>query len=125
MLDILKSRKEAEKRKYGNNMGRVPYDPKQCAYEVAVDEGRWTSFHQCRFKPGHGPDGIFCKRHTPEAFKKRDAKRDEKYKKKMQVERPKWYAHEMLCLLKESQSQISKSWIKRRDKLIEEIESED
>ena len=66
MISPPKSRKEAETFSYGNWAGKPDghkYDPKQCAYEVPCG-GRSVLFHQCVKKPGHGPDGIYCKQHA-------------------------------------------------------------
>jgi len=41
-------------------MKRRGYDIKRCAYEVSGD---WY-YSQCSFKNGHGPDGLYCKRHA-------------------------------------------------------------
>lgn len=43
----------------GNPSGDV-YQKSQCAYEVV---NGWL-FRQCRMKPGHGPGGLYCKRHA-------------------------------------------------------------
>lgn len=49
--------------------------------------GRWTSFGQCRNKRGHGPDGLYCKQHDPEAVAKRNAetikRQDERWEARM------------------------------------------
>lgn len=126
MINPPKSKAEAKKLTYGDNLSKAPFNSQRCAWEVTVDEGRWASFHQCYRKPGFGPDGIFCKLHDPAAIKKRDEKRHEKFKQKMQQERPKWYAREMLALLKESQLILGddEKWRKQRDRLIKQIESD-
>ena len=66
------TRAEAETWRYGqwsgNPEGRL-FDPARCAYSVS-DAGGYIET-QCSRKPGHGPDGLFCKQH---------AARIEKYK---------------------------------------------
>jgi len=37
------------------------------------DAGRSCGFHQCRKKPGHGPGGLWCRTHDPEAIKAYDS----------------------------------------------------
>jgi len=46
----------------GNPKGNQ-YNDSRCAYEVA-EGGRSVLFYQCLRKPGHGPDGLFCKQHA-------------------------------------------------------------
>lgn len=63
MLDLPKTKEEARKYRYGSWAG----DPQgrrfvehRCAYEV------WSGFHsyQCHFKPGKGPEGLYCGIHA-------------------------------------------------------------
>lgn len=56
-----KTKAEAAKMRYGAH--GFAYQGTQCAAEVA-DGGRSVSFHQCRRKPGYGPDGLYCKQHA-------------------------------------------------------------
>jgi hypothetical protein len=58
MLNPPKTREEAEKRRYGK--WKVAWTPSSCAYDVRG--GRY--FNQCLRKPGHGPDGLYCKQHA-------------------------------------------------------------
>ena len=60
MIDPPKTRAEAERRRYQRN--DVRYCPDQCAYEV-WDFSGWQ-LHQCSRKPGHGPEGLYCKQHA-------------------------------------------------------------
>lgn len=44
---------------------------------------------QCARKRGHGPGGLYCKQHDPEAVKRRDEESRERYERKMrQLNRP-------------------------------------
>jgi hypothetical protein len=64
MLNPPTTKEEAERKRYGvwagNPKGRT-YDPNCCAYEK--HEARGT-FHQCHFKPGKGPGGLYCGTHA-------------------------------------------------------------
>lgn len=40
------------------------FEPACCAYEVG---GKYLSA-QCSRKPGHGPDGLYCKQHAKKVF---------------------------------------------------------
>ena len=68
MFGLFKTRAEAEKFRYnrwsGNPKGTL-YDPARCCEEVS-DGGRMMTTHQCNKKPGHGPDGLYCKQHNPD-----------------------------------------------------------
>jgi hypothetical protein len=61
-----KNREEAVGYKYarwaGNRHGN-PYKPERCAEEVWPNDRGFIP-GQCFRKPGHGPDGIFCKQHA-------------------------------------------------------------
>jgi len=60
-----KTKKQASQRRYGRGPGSrlgSSYDDTLCAWEVRYASSMWTS--QCSRKPGHGPDGIFCKQHA-------------------------------------------------------------
>lgn len=59
MFDAPKTKEEAKKRKYGRHNNRV-FVPNRCAFEVFHG---W-SYSQCRRKPGHGPDQLYCKQHS-------------------------------------------------------------
>lgn len=98
-----KTRAEAEKKRYGvwiagGNPGQA-YDPKRCAEPVRTKE-RWSREHQCERKPGYGPDGLYCRQHDPDAVKRRDEERNKKYREQTERERPKWYATEMLEIIR-------------------------
>ena len=47
----------------GNKKGN-PEDKTKCIVEVCVEQNRWPTFHQCRRKRGHGPEGVLCKQHA-------------------------------------------------------------
>lgn len=63
MIDPPKTKAEAAEYRYnqwaGNPAGSQHIETR-CAYEIF-----WT-FHsyQCSLKPGHGPDGLYCKQHA-------------------------------------------------------------
>lgn len=62
-------------RRFGCWAGRpqgTPEDPKHCIEEVHSGE-RGGLFHQCHRPRGHGPDGLYCKQHSPEAVAARNA----------------------------------------------------
>ena len=59
------TRKAAEEFKYGTwagNPSGYPFLKSQCAAECYDDFTR--RFFQCSRKPGHGPDGLYCKQHA-------------------------------------------------------------
>ena len=55
-LRFPESRETAETFTYGNH---TPYDPDRCAAEST------TTYlpRQCRRRPGHGPNRMFCRQH--------------------------------------------------------------
>lgn len=63
MLNPPMTKEEAEKVRYdkwsGNPKG-FAYDQECCAYEISSGGLPW----QCSRKPGHGPDGLYCKQHA-------------------------------------------------------------
>lgn len=65
-----KTKEEAKTTRYnrwsGNPKG-MPHDEKYCAAEVH-EQGRGALFYQCRKKPGHGPDGLYCSSHAKRLF---------------------------------------------------------
>lgn len=64
------SRKEAESIRYGAWAGHPKgnaYNPKYCAART-MTPGRGSLPTHCSRKPGHGPDGIYCKEHAIEFF---------------------------------------------------------
>jgi hypothetical protein len=52
-------------RRYGGPDGYAE-DPRLCVEEIRSYESNWPSFHQCSRRRGHGPDGLYCRQHTPE-----------------------------------------------------------
>lgn len=67
------SKEQARKFRYrdwAGNPGGYAYNEAWCAAEVH-DGGRSVLFHQCRYSPGHGPDGMFCKVHAAQAERAR------------------------------------------------------
>lgn len=53
-------------------------NPTRCIEEVLGND-RWEKGHQCNFKRGHGPDGLYCKLHAPETRAAKQAESDRKY----------------------------------------------
>jgi hypothetical protein len=49
----------------GNPKGMRP-DYSRCCKEVIDTSTRWTRWHQCGRKNGHGPEGAYCKQHSPD-----------------------------------------------------------
>ncbi len=71
MLDLPKTKVEAEKHQYGAWAGEPngrPYDPSCCCYEVH-ESGRGCLCYQCRRKNGFGPSELYCKQHAKKAEK--------------------------------------------------------
>ena len=66
MIVYPKTREEAMRTRYqvwvGNPKGH-PYDPYACAAKVWGIGTRFLPYQCCR-KPGHGPDGLYCKQHA-------------------------------------------------------------
>lgn len=54
------NKKEAENYIYGSSINQTVFNTECCAYEV------WDGhlYHQCKRKPGHGSDAIFCYQHV-------------------------------------------------------------
>lgn len=123
MIDPPKSRAEAEKLTYGR-YDNIKFDPERCCQSVWITGMGFGHDKQCTRPPGYGPDKLYCKQHDPAAQEVRRKKSSDKFDAKMKAERPKWYAYEMLALLKESQV-IDENWRRRRDALIKKIEGED
>jgi hypothetical protein len=66
-------------RRYGQWAGNSkgwPEDKMRCITEVYEGIGR---AHQCPRKRGHGPDGLYCKQHDPEAVKVRQEASSARY----------------------------------------------
>jgi len=90
VIDEPRTKEEAEKRRYGQWAGSkgYAYNPQFCAASV------WDNIrtNQCSRKPGHGPDGLYCKQHDPDALKaKRDA-RNAKWKAENAARDARWDA---------------------------------
>lgn len=84
MFDPPKTRAEARKRTYGHSLwGKSKFNPARCAYEVATDT-RAPNYLQCNRKPGHGPDGLYCKQHDPATIAARRAEREKIYHAKLE-----------------------------------------
>ncbi len=62
----MKTRSEFQQHRYaawaGDPKGRA-YDPQRCAQSIWTD--MWDHGRQCSRKPGHGPEGLFCRQHVP------------------------------------------------------------
>lgn len=57
-------------------------DFNRCCVSVA-DGGRSVSSHQCKFKNGYGPDGAYCKTHSPKAQEERLQKPQSRFEAKL------------------------------------------
>ena len=60
-----KTKAEAEKHRYGTWAGNprgVAYDELLCAAAIIADGDYWT--HQCIYKNGKGPNGLYCGMHA-------------------------------------------------------------
>jgi len=70
-----------EPKRYGQwagNPNGVAEDPKRCVEEVYQEIGwRWR---QCGNPRGHGPDGLYCSKHCPDAVAARKEASEAKYK---------------------------------------------
>lgn len=72
---------EARKLTYGFQWSRKPYKEGQCCESIYPNE-RGASSHQCTHKNGHGPSGLYCKRHNPDAVKARRDAADKEYQER-------------------------------------------
>lgn len=72
----------------GNPKG-TQEDPTRCVEEVCSG-GREMTFYQCLRKRGHGPDGLYCKQHDPEAIGRRIAESCKKMDEEMKADQKKW-----------------------------------
>lgn len=81
----------------GNPKGN-PEDPTRCVEEVCSG-GREMTFYQCLRKRGHGPEGLYCKQHDPEAVKRRLAESSKKFDAEMVVRQKQWLAEDLGRLL--------------------------
>lgn len=64
------------------NPGGTAEDSTRCIEEVYPnDGGGWARYHQCTRKRGHGPEGLYCKQHSPEAAEARKAAVDARAKR--------------------------------------------
>jgi len=62
----------------GNPKGMIER-PERCIEQV-WGNGRGAMASQCSRPRGHGPDGLWCKQHTPDAKAARAKKQDERYR---------------------------------------------
>lgn len=65
-MSSIKTLEEAKAYLYGSWAGNPKgsaFDPSCCA-EAVWTGGRGSLEHQCRAKPGHGPDKLYCKAHA-------------------------------------------------------------
>ena len=67
------TKEEARKRTYGYSFNSHRYDESKCVESVYPSERGYMP-HQCRRKPGHGPEGLYCKQHDPIAAAAKYAK---------------------------------------------------
>lgn len=95
------TRAEAKKMTYGSSYSPTPYDPARCVCPVSFRDAGWTRKMQCTRKPGHGPDGLYCKQHSPEAVEARVKAQDERHKQRMSEWRPRWCATAMLKIIRQ------------------------
>jgi hypothetical protein len=58
-----RTKEEARVYRYPYRGVGKPYTDGQCAYSVPV-RPHWLNYHQCTRRPGHGPDGLYCKQHA-------------------------------------------------------------
>ena len=63
---------------YGLHFNRRREDVSLCIEEVAGRES-WPSYRQCTRKRGHGPDGLYCKQHQPDAVESRGREATKRY----------------------------------------------
>lgn len=74
---------------YRKNYGRdyAPVGPvfTQCCERVTVYDNGWPRSHQCKRKNGHGPDGAYCKTHSPETVAEKQKARQEKWDMEMEA----------------------------------------
>jgi hypothetical protein len=71
-----KTKEEAHSLRYGAWAGAPkgsPFNEKYCAAGI-WSGGRGSLPGQCGKKPGHGPDGLYCKVHTQQLFPEHDKK---------------------------------------------------
>lgn len=83
----------------GQPNGRKP-DYARCCESVFPNE-RGAIPHQCNRRAVTGPDGAYCKQHDPAAVQARKDAAMAEYEVQRRAERPKWYAREMLAVLRE------------------------
>lgn len=62
MINPPKTLEVAKRCTYGQRPFESRYDAERCAYEVRDSTSFYT--YQCCRKPGHGPDGLYCKQHA-------------------------------------------------------------
>lgn len=58
---------QAQAKVYGVSFSRPrgwPYRPNKCCQEVTLRKHYGNHKEQCRFDNGHGPEGLYCKKHA-------------------------------------------------------------
>lgn len=71
--------------RWGGNPKGNQYREGICCQSV-WQTGRGALSYQCTSKNGHGPAGLYCKRHDPSVVEKRDAATRERQNKKLEAE---------------------------------------
>lgn len=64
--------------KHSGAHGSSPHDPERCRWSVHATWSRWPQWHQCSRKAV--VDGLWCRQHSPEETRKREAAKDIKFK---------------------------------------------
>lgn len=62
MINPPKTHEVAKRCTYGHKPFAARFVPERCAYEVHDCKSFYS--YQCCRKPGHGPDGLYCKQHA-------------------------------------------------------------
>lgn len=87
-------------RRYGLSYRERTEDISRCVVSVS-GRGRWPSSHQCNRPRGHGPDGLYCKQHTPDAVQARRDEADRRYREESERrQRPHKERADMIAALK-------------------------
>lgn len=68
---------------WAGNPGGIKENTSRCIEQVHGDG--IARFHQCERKRGHGPDGLYCKQHNPEAVARRKAEQEAAWKRKSEI----------------------------------------
>jgi len=86
---------------YRKSYGRYNTDPDftKCCRNVYASSPFGFSY-QCKRRNGHGPDGAYCKQHSPEAVEMRRQKEQERFFKDMKANTVKSFAPRALKALK-------------------------